>query len=118
MIEPPHRVVVLIRDGIMPLELGIVHQIFGAAEGVDGTKLYSVITCTFAPDAVRTDADFTVQVAHGAEAPAEADTMIVPAAHIADETETEGRLNARLTHAFGLVRLGGAAAPGVPVSLP
>jgi len=104
--ERPHRVVVLVRDGIMPLELGIVHQIFGAAENVDGKKLYSVVTCAFSPGGVQTDADFIVHVAHGAEALAEADTVIVPAAHIADETETEGRLDARLADAFARIRPG------------
>lgn len=33
----PHLVAVLIRDGVLPMELGLVHQLFGSARATDGT---------------------------------------------------------------------------------
>ncbi|HEY2204959.1 MAG TPA: helix-turn-helix domain-containing protein [Pseudonocardia sp.] len=101
-----HRVAVLVRHGVLPLELGIVHQLFRQAGAPDGTPLYEVLTCTLTPGAVRTDADFTVEVAHGPEALGEADTVIVPASHEDDETSTEGRLPAPLAAALARIRPG------------
>jgi transcriptional regulator GlxA family with amidase domain len=102
----PHRVVVLVRHGLMPLELGIVHQIFGAAESAEGNPLYEVITCTLWPGKIRTHADFEIDVAHGPELLGEADTVIIPATHEPDETETEGRLSGALNDALARIRPG------------
>jgi transcriptional regulator GlxA family with amidase domain len=101
-----HRVAVLVRDGLMPMELGIVHQLFGQARAADGTRLYDVVTCALAPGPVRTDADFPIHVAHGPEALGEADTVVVPASHEPDETETAGRLSPDLADALGRIRPG------------
>jgi transcriptional regulator GlxA family with amidase domain len=79
------RVVVLVRHGVMPMELGLVHQLFGSAMGADGSRLYDVVTCAAVPGTVRTDADFVLGIAQGTEALAEADTVIVPASHEEDE---------------------------------
>lgn len=101
-----HRVAVLIRDGVLPLELGLVHQLFGSARATppfphgnghhegpaDGQddghddRLYEVLTCATAPGAVRTDTDFLVHAPHGSEVLADADTVIVPASHEQDES--------------------------------
>ncbi|AXK37110.1 helix-turn-helix domain-containing protein [Streptomyces armeniacus] len=107
----PHRVAVLVRDGVLPLELGLVHQMFGGAAvpaGAPGAgePLYEVVTCTLEPGEIRTDADFPIRVDRGPEALAQAGTVIVPASHEADETESEGRLGARLADAFARVRPG------------
>src|SRR5919201_1277743 len=75
-----HRVAVLVRPGLLPMELGIVHQIFGQARSASGDALYEVVTCALVPGEIATNADFEVTVAHGPEALAEADTVIVPAA--------------------------------------
>ncbi|HEX3589283.1 MAG TPA: helix-turn-helix domain-containing protein [Pseudonocardiaceae bacterium] len=80
-----HVVVILIRHGVLPLELGIVHQLFGQARAGDGASLYEVLTCSVDGRPVRTDADFTVGVAHDARVLARAGTLIVPAAHGSDE---------------------------------
>ncbi len=101
-----HPVAVLVRHGLMPMELGIVHQLLGQAESVAGEPLYEVVTCTLTPGEVRTDADFSIHVAHGPEALAAADTVIVPATHEPDETETEGRLGPLLADAFARIRPG------------
>lgn len=64
----PHRVAVLVRDGMLPIEVGIVHRIFGEARSAGGEPLYELVTCALEPGEVRTDTDFTVNVAHGPEA--------------------------------------------------
>ncbi|WP_079144311.1 GlxA family transcriptional regulator [Streptomyces agglomeratus] len=74
-----HRVAVLVRDGLLTMELGIVHRLFGQAVSAAGVPLYEVLTCTPEPGDVRTDADVTVRVTHGTDILAEADTVIVPA---------------------------------------
>ncbi|SCK40487.1 transcriptional regulator, AraC family with amidase-like domain [Streptomyces sp. WMMB 714] len=100
-----HRVAVLVRPGVMPLELGLVHQLFGAARhAADGRPLYEVVTCTPAPGLLRTNADFPVHVSHGTGALAEAETVIVPATHEEDEPECAGRLGGALAEALDRVR--------------
>ncbi|MFI2371978.1 GlxA family transcriptional regulator [Streptomyces sp. NPDC018833] len=74
----PHRVVVLALDGVYPFELSIPGRIFGTAQGPDGEPLYEVITCGLDGGTVRTNADFSVTVAHGLDALATADTLVVP----------------------------------------
>ena len=101
-----HRVAVLVRHGVMPMELGLTHQMFGRALDAQGQPLYSVVTCATEPGTVRTDADFPIHVSHGTEALAEADTVIVPATHEPDATETEGRLPQPLAEALSRVRPG------------
>ncbi|WP_419995832.1 GlxA family transcriptional regulator [Streptomyces boninensis] len=99
-----HRVAVLVRHGLLPMELGIVHRILGRSRSVTGEPLYEVVTCSTQPGQVRTDADFTINVDHGTEALAEADTVIIPASHESDEAFTDGRLPADLAAALARVR--------------
>ncbi len=101
-----HRVAVLVRHGLLPIELGIAHRMLGGARTAAGELLYEVVTCSATPGAVRTDADFTVNVLHGPEALAEADTVIVPASHEPDETGRRGTLPPELANALALVRPG------------
>jgi len=101
-----HRVAVLVRDGLLPIELGIPHRLFGWSWDERREPLYEVLTCTLRPGPVRTDADFTVDVRHGPEALAEADTVIVPASHEPDELIAEGRLTPALADAFARIRPG------------
>jgi transcriptional regulator GlxA family with amidase domain len=83
----PHRVAVLVRHGLLPLELGLVHQLFGHARDPGGHPLYEVLTCALEPGPVRTDADFPVVVGNGPEVLETADTLIVPASHEEDGTD-------------------------------
>ncbi|MQA02676.1 MAG: helix-turn-helix domain-containing protein [Streptosporangiales bacterium] len=99
-----HRVAVLVRNGLLPIELGIVHRLFGDARSAAGEPLYEVLTCALEPGPVRTEADFTVQVQHGPQALAEADTVIVPAAH--DGEPDGGYLPGGLAAALALIRPG------------
>ncbi|MFE0193051.1 GlxA family transcriptional regulator [Streptomyces sp. NPDC059008] len=104
-----HRVAVLVRDGMLPIEVGIVHRIFGEARSAAGEPLYELVTCALRPGEVRTDTDFTVNVAHGPEALAEADTVVVPAAN-ADydpgEERCAGLLGAAMADALRRIRPG------------
>jgi transcriptional regulator GlxA family with amidase domain len=99
----PHRVAVLVRHGVMPLELGLVHQTFGVAQDAKGRLLYDVRTCALVPGEVRTDADFRVWVFDGAESLAEADTVVVPASHESDETLCPGGLDDAMARALAIV---------------
>ncbi|GAA2425147.1 GlxA family transcriptional regulator [Streptomyces macrosporus] len=101
-----HRVAVFVRHGLLPIELGIPHRIMGRALSAEGEPLYEVVTCALEPGPVRTDADFAITVEHGPEALAEADTVIVPAAHENDAPHTEGRLTPAQEAAFALLRPG------------
>jgi transcriptional regulator GlxA family with amidase domain len=80
-----HRVAVVVRDGVLPMELGIVHQLFGRARSAAGEPLYEVVSCGVAAGPVRTDADFRVEVPFGLEALEGAGTVVVPASHELDE---------------------------------
>ncbi|QFG21699.1 GlxA family transcriptional regulator [Actinomadura sp. WMMB 499] len=100
----PHRLAVLVRDGVLPMELGLVHQLFGSARSADGAPLYDVVSCGVEAGAIRTDADFTVGAPHGLEALGEAGTVLVPASHALDETRpADGPVPAALrdAHARG-----------------
>ncbi|NJP67681.1 GlxA family transcriptional regulator [Streptomyces spiramenti] len=80
--DRPHRVVVLVRDDNLPIELGIVHQLFGSARATgDGRRLYEVVTCALRPGELRTDGDFGLLVRNGPEALATADTAVVLSSH-------------------------------------
>ncbi|XRQ15031.1 GlxA family transcriptional regulator [Actinomadura welshii] len=81
-----HRVAVLVREGVLPMELGLVHQLFGAARSAGGAPLYEVVSCAVRPGPVATGADFAVEVPHGLEALEGAATVIVPASHALDES--------------------------------
>ncbi|WP_347178621.1 GlxA family transcriptional regulator [Streptomyces iconiensis] len=101
-----HKVAVLVRHGLLPIELGIPHCLMGKARSASEEPLYEVVTCATEPGEIRTDGDFTINVAHGPEALAEADTVIVPAAHERDEPYLCGELNAGLMDAFARIRPG------------
>ncbi|MFF5532643.1 GlxA family transcriptional regulator [Streptomyces cinerochromogenes] len=85
----PERVVVLALDGVYPFELGIPSRIFGAADGH-----YEVLTCSVDGRPVRTNADFTIGVAHGPEILPTADTVVVASmapVHLPTELSAEVR---------------------------
>ncbi|MFD9503779.1 GlxA family transcriptional regulator [Streptomyces sp. NPDC060035] len=108
--EGPHRVVTLVRPGLLPMELGIVHRLFGTAVGEGGRPLYSVVTCAPEPGELATDADFTVNVAHGPEALESADTVLVPAAVEDYGPQERGRLAQPVRRALARVPAGARVA--------
>jgi transcriptional regulator GlxA family with amidase domain len=104
-----HRVAVLVRDRMLPFELGIVHRLFGQARSAAGEPLYEVVTCALVAGEIRTDTDFTVTVAHGPEALAEADTVFVPGAE-SDRAPGAGPLEPALAAALARMRPGARVA--------
>ncbi|MFJ5560504.1 GlxA family transcriptional regulator [Streptomyces sp. NPDC093250] len=103
----PHRVVVLALDGLLPFETGIPHRIFGRPRDGRGRRLYEVVTCSVRPPGpVQTDADFTIDVAHGPEALATADTVIIPASYELGPVYERGELTGELAAALALIRPG------------
>ncbi|MFF3466729.1 GlxA family transcriptional regulator [Streptomyces sp. NPDC002619] len=103
----PHRVVVLALDGLLPFELGIPHRIFGRPKDERGRHLYEVVTCSVRPPGpVETDADFSIHVAHGPEALATADTVVIPASYELGPVFEEGTLTDELAAALARIRPG------------
>jgi transcriptional regulator GlxA family with amidase domain len=103
----PHRVVVLALDGLLPFELGIPHRIFSRPKDAEGRHLYEVITCSIRPPGpVETDADFAIEVAHGPEALATADTVIIPASYELGPVFEQGVLTDELAAALAHIRPG------------
>lgn len=103
-----HRVAVLVRPRLLPLELGIVHQLFGQATSARGDRLYEVLTCAVEPGEVSTTGDFAIHVANGPEALAEADTVIVPAAE--EDYTPAATLSEPLAQALRRIRSGARVA--------
>ncbi|WP_406338577.1 GlxA family transcriptional regulator [Streptomyces sp. NBC_00649] len=93
-------VAVLVRDGVLPMELGLVHQLFGTARSAAGEPLYDVRTCAPRPGRIRTDADFPIYAEHGLATVAAADTVLVPASHETDESLRPGGLPEALAEAL------------------
>ncbi|MGP4003582.1 GlxA family transcriptional regulator [Streptomyces sp. 8N706] len=102
----PHRVAVLAINGVIPFELGIPYRIFGKARSSGGAKLYDVVSCAPEPGPVRTEADFSLNVEHGPEALAEADTVVIPASYERGPVFQEGRLSEPLAAALARTRPG------------
>lgn len=103
-----HHVAVLARPMTLPIELGIVHQLFGQARAgasANGEPLYEVVTCALRPGEVSTDGDFTVNIAHGPEALAQADTVIVLSSY-EDYDQQRPALPEPLADALGGIRPG------------
>ncbi|WP_235022752.1 GlxA family transcriptional regulator [Amycolatopsis alkalitolerans] len=101
-----HRIASLVRPGLLPIELGIVHQLFGNARSASGAPLYEIVTCTIVPGQVPTDADFTIAVERGPEALAAADTVIVLSSKGDYQPQTGGRLDGPMADAFARIRPG------------
>jgi transcriptional regulator GlxA family with amidase domain len=97
-----HHVAVLVRHGMLVMELGIVQRLFGQARSAAGEPLYEVVTCTLEPGLVRTDSDFSIPVERGPEVLPEADTVIIPASLVEYEP-TARELTEPLRGALGLI---------------
>ncbi|GFH34526.1 GlxA family transcriptional regulator [Streptomyces pacificus] len=102
----PHRVAVLALDGVMTFELGIPARIFGSARSPDGAALYEVVVCTPDGGPVRTEAGFSIEVAHGPGALERADTVVVAPTHRLGSIAREGLLPAPVAGAVARIRPG------------
>jgi transcriptional regulator GlxA family with amidase domain len=94
-----HRVVVLARPGVRPMELNLAHGLFGAAGG-----RYEVITCTLVPGPLQIDADYSLLIEQGPETLAEADTVIIPAVRVPHDNLLRGPLIGPLAAAMAMIR--------------
>jgi transcriptional regulator GlxA family with amidase domain len=101
-----HRVVVLALPGVYPFEMGIPKRVFGSAFDRTGAALYEVVTAGLNAGPVPTAADFSLNVEHGPEILATADTVVIPALEPMRPMFTEGRLDERTRSALGYVRTG------------
>ncbi|MEV5330023.1 GlxA family transcriptional regulator [Nonomuraea fastidiosa] len=72
-----HRVAVLALDGVLPLDLGIPARVFNEACEPDGTRLYSVTTCSIGGRPVRTHEDYKIVVDHDESLLESADTVVI-----------------------------------------
>lgn len=99
-----------VRPGVMPLELGLVHQLFGTARGALGpaadVPLYDVVTCALEPGPLSTDADFPIHVPRGPDALDDAATVVVPATHAPGQPDTGGELDPAVAAALSRIRPG------------
>ncbi|WP_344494759.1 helix-turn-helix domain-containing protein [Nonomuraea monospora] len=74
----PHRVAVLAFDGMAPFELGCVVELFGLPRPELEIPWYDLTVCAETLGPLRVVGGFTMAAAHGLEALATADTVIVP----------------------------------------
>ncbi|UVF79804.1 GlxA family transcriptional regulator [Gordonia mangrovi] len=72
-----HRVVVLVTDGLVMMDMAAPVQIFGHI----GAPRYTLSTCAETPGLVRTCAGVSVHVEHGLDALVDADTVVIPGYH-------------------------------------
>jgi len=102
--RPRHRVVVLALDGVIPFDLGIPARLFGAAADADHQPLYEIVTCGLDAGPVTTTEDYSLYVAHGAEALETADTVIIPPAYpMVDELADGAPLSPALAAALARI---------------
>jgi AraC family transcriptional activator FtrA len=74
-----HQVVVLGFDGMAPFELGVAAEVFALPRPeLDARWWYSFALCAERPGRLRAVGGFSLEVAHGLEALARADTIILP----------------------------------------
>jgi transcriptional regulator GlxA family with amidase domain len=76
----PHRIAVLLLDGVIPFEAGIPAKLFGSvgAAGPDGQPLYQVGACSLDGGPVGTPAGFRLLPDNGIEILTDADTVVLP----------------------------------------
>ncbi|MGW3343728.1 helix-turn-helix domain-containing protein [Nonomuraea rubra] len=91
----PHRVAVLAFDGMAPFELSCVVELFGLPRPELEIPWYDLTVCAETLEPLRVVGGFTMTAAHGLDALAGADTVIVPG--VAD---VRGPVSARTVQAL------------------
>lgn len=96
-----HSVVAVVFDGINPFEFAVACEVFGIDRPEIGVPWYDFRVCAATPR-VATNGGFVMEVAHGLEAIATADTVVVPAGQRPPEGGDRDLLEAlRAAHARG-----------------
>lgn len=88
------------------MELGLIHQLFGAARSSSDSPLYEVLTCGLEAGTLRTNVDFQITVEHGPDVLAHADTVLIPAAEEDYAPLPGGVLSPRLRTVLAHIRPG------------
>ncbi|MEU5628492.1 MULTISPECIES: GlxA family transcriptional regulator [Streptomyces] len=99
-----HRVAVLALGGVLPLDLGIPARVFNEACTPDGTRLYSVSTCSLGGRPVRTHEDYRLVVDHDESLLDTADTVVIATQEPSTELLTTGALPAEVAAALDRIR--------------
>src|SRR5262252_5818369 len=73
-----HRVAILALPSVVPFDLGVPVQVFGYPRPDLGARRYATVVCAARRGSVSTCGGFAIQVEHGLEALARADTIVVP----------------------------------------
>jgi transcriptional regulator GlxA family with amidase domain len=95
-------VAVVAFDRVSIFELAVPCEVFGVDRSDMGMPNYRLVVCAGEQGPLRTSGGFTIEAAHGLDALARADTVIVPAWRDVDETPPEPILAAlRRAHARG-----------------
>jgi AraC family transcriptional activator FtrA len=82
----PHRIAVLAYPGMAPFELGVVVEVFGLPRPeLDVPWWYALEVCAVTPGLQPAVGGFGIEVQHGLEILAEADTVVVPGWPVGDE---------------------------------
>ena len=82
----PHRVVALAYPGMAPFELGVVVEVFGLPRPeLDVPSWYRLEVCAGRPGPQPAVGGISIEVQHGLEIMADADTVVVPGWPVADE---------------------------------
>jgi AraC family transcriptional activator FtrA len=82
----PHRVVALAYPGMSPFELGVVVEVFGLPRPeLDVPAWYRLEVCAVRPGPQPAVGGITIDVQHGLEILADADTIVVPGWPVADD---------------------------------
>ena len=98
----PHRVVALALPAVVAFDLSIAAQIFGHR---DERSRYSFSVCSAEPGPLPTSTGFDIDVVHGLDALADAETVVVPGFHPLDAPDDAS-----------LAALRGAAARGARIA--
>jgi AraC family transcriptional activator FtrA len=86
----PHRIAALAYPGMAPFELGVVVEVFGLPRPeLEVPWWYALEVCAVAPGPQPAVGGITIEVQHGLELLAEADTVVVPGWPVEDEVPDE-----------------------------
>ncbi len=97
-----HRVVVLLLEPVVGFDAAIAPTLFGAAVGADGAALYDVVTCSVTGGPVLANTGFAMVPSAGAEALADADTVVIPGTRY-PPARLEGRLDDDVAQALATI---------------
>lgn len=98
----PHRVAVLALEPVVGYDMAIPSPIFGSATDADGQPLYEVQVCGLSTEPIHTRVGYAIVPAHGPEALARADSVIIPGTRI-DGPRLDGSLPDELARALELI---------------